>query len=110
VRACLARESAHHSSQQAATTPELRRGLLVGSLRFAPGLQEKLLASDGMAGGGGGRDLPSTPTWAVAVVCAVIVLVSVAMEHGLHKLGHVRSFRMRACLTLGKKLSFDLGI
>lgn len=41
-----------------------------------------------MAGGGGGRDLPSTPTWAVAVVCAVIVLVSVAMEHGLHKLGH----------------------
>jgi hypothetical protein len=43
-----------------------------------------------MAGGGGGRDLPSTPTWAVALVCAVIVLVSVAMEHGLHKLGHVR--------------------
>lgn len=41
-----------------------------------------------MAGGGGGRDLPSTPTWAVALVCAVIVLVSVAMEHGLHKLGH----------------------
>jgi mlo protein len=57
-----------------------------------------------MAGGAGGRDLPSTPTWAVAVVCAVIVLVSVAMEHGLHKLGHVRhsfptfiSHRMRAC-------------
>lgn len=42
-----------------------------------------------MAGGGGGRDLPETPTWAVAVVCAVIVLISVAMEHGLHKLGHV---------------------
>ncbi|WVZ55302.1 hypothetical protein U9M48_005978 [Paspalum notatum var. saurae] len=41
-----------------------------------------------MAGGEGGRDLPSTPTWAVALVCAVIVLVSVAMEHGLHKLGH----------------------
>lgn len=41
-----------------------------------------------MAGGGGGRELPETPTWAVAVVCAVIVLISVAMEHGLHKLGH----------------------
>lgn len=41
-----------------------------------------------MAGGGSGRDLPSTPTWAVALVCTVIVLVSVAMEHGLHKLGH----------------------
>ncbi|OEL23702.1 Protein MLO [Dichanthelium oligosanthes] len=41
-----------------------------------------------MAGAAGGRDLPSTPTWAVALVCAVIVLLSVAMEHGLHKLGH----------------------
>ncbi|TVU48521.1 hypothetical protein EJB05_08159, partial [Eragrostis curvula] len=39
-------------------------------------------------GGGGGRDLPETPTWAVALVCAVIVILSVAMEHGLHKLGH----------------------
>ncbi|KAL6645410.1 hypothetical protein ACP70R_017018 [Stipagrostis hirtigluma subsp. patula] len=39
-------------------------------------------------GGGGGRELPQTPTWAVALVCAVIVLLSVAMEHGLHKLGH----------------------
>lgn len=45
-----------------------------------------------MAGGGGGRDLPSTPTWAVALVCTIIVLLSVAMEHGLHKLGHVCSF------------------
>lgn len=62
------------------------RGLLVASLRFAP-VQGK---GRHMAGGGGGRDLPSTPTWAVALVCAVIVLVSVAMEHGLHKLGHVR--------------------
>jgi mlo protein len=43
-----------------------------------------------MAGGGGGRELPETPTWAVALVCTVIVLLSVAMEHGLHKLGHVR--------------------
>ncbi|KAF8780142.1 hypothetical protein HU200_001803 [Digitaria exilis] len=41
-----------------------------------------------MAEGGGGRDLPSTPTWAVALVCTVIVILSVAMEHGLHKLGH----------------------
>jgi hypothetical protein len=44
-----------------------------------------------MAGGAGGRDLPSTPTWAVALVCAVIVILSLAMEHGLHKLGHVRA-------------------
>ncbi|RCV46735.1 hypothetical protein SEVIR_9G559300v4 [Setaria viridis] len=41
-----------------------------------------------MAGAPGDRELPETPTWAVALVCAVIVLLSVAMEHGLHKLGH----------------------
>jgi len=36
----------------------------------------------------GGRELPDTPTWAVAVVCMVLVLISVAMEHALHKLTH----------------------
>ena len=39
----------------------------------------------------GGRELPDTPTWAVALVCTVLVLVSVAMEHALHKLTHVRT-------------------
>ncbi|KAF7062120.1 hypothetical protein CFC21_068755 [Triticum aestivum] len=41
-----------------------------------------------MAGPAGGRELPDTPTWAVALVCAVMILVSVAMEHALHNLGH----------------------
>ncbi|KAM0946809.1 hypothetical protein DsansV1_C08g0079471 [Dioscorea sansibarensis] len=41
-----------------------------------------------MAGNAPGeRSLKETPTWAVAVVCAVMVLISVAMEHGLHSLG-----------------------
>ncbi|KAJ0968865.1 hypothetical protein J5N97_021742 [Dioscorea zingiberensis] len=41
-----------------------------------------------MAGSSEGeRSLKETPTWAVAVVCAVMVLISVAMEHGLHSLG-----------------------
>ncbi|KAF0931621.1 hypothetical protein E2562_005585 [Oryza meyeriana var. granulata] len=56
-----------------------------------------------MAGGSlGGRELPETPTWAVAVVCTVIVLVSVAMEHGLHKLGHW--FRRRHKKAMGDAL------
>uniref|UniRef100_A0A0E0LBQ0 MLO-like protein n=2 Tax=Oryza punctata TaxID=4537 RepID=A0A0E0LBQ0_ORYPU len=43
-----------------------------------------------MAGGrSASRELPETPTWAVAVVCAALVLVSVAMEHGLHNLSHL---------------------
>ncbi|CAL9782674.1 unnamed protein product [Musa acuminata subsp. burmannicoides] len=43
-----------------------------------------------MAGGGGGgdsRELDQTPTWAVAAVCAVIVLISILLEKGLHHFG-----------------------
>ncbi|CAL9207809.1 unnamed protein product [Musa hybrid cultivar] len=44
-----------------------------------------------MAGGGGGggnsRELDQTPTWAVAVVCAVIVVISILLEKGLHRFG-----------------------
>ncbi|CAK9172706.1 unnamed protein product [Ilex paraguariensis] len=43
-----------------------------------------------MAGGGDGklRELDQTPTWAVAGVCAVIILISIALEKIIHKLGH----------------------
>ncbi|KAK4368230.1 hypothetical protein RND71_012022 [Anisodus tanguticus] len=42
-----------------------------------------------MAGGGDGtsRQLDQTPTWAVAGVCAVIILISIALEKTIHKLG-----------------------
>ncbi|ERN17137.1 MLO-like protein 9 [Amborella trichopoda] len=42
-----------------------------------------------MAGGGGGdsRTLEQTPTWAVAAVCAVILLISILLEKGLHHVG-----------------------
>lgn len=44
-----------------------------------------------MAGGGGetSRQLDQTPTWAVAGVCAVIILISIALEKIIHKLGTV---------------------
>lgn len=44
-----------------------------------------------MAGGGDGtsRQLDQTPTWAAAGVCAVIILISIALEKILHKLGMV---------------------
>ncbi|GJW07460.1 MLO-like protein 8 [Tanacetum coccineum] len=35
----------------------------------------------------GTRELDQTPTWAVAGVCAVIIIVSIALENVLHKLG-----------------------
>ncbi|XP_035548545.1 MLO-like protein 1 isoform X2 [Juglans regia] len=40
-----------------------------------------------MAGGGEGTTLEYTPTWVVAVVCSVIVLISLVVERTLHSVG-----------------------
>ncbi|KAK2988208.1 hypothetical protein RJ640_020690 [Escallonia rubra] len=40
-----------------------------------------------MAPGAGDRSLQETPTWAVAAVCAVFVIISIVIEHGIHSLG-----------------------
>jgi len=47
-----------------------------------------------MAGGasGGERTLQETPTWAVASVCAVFVVLSVLIEHGIHLLEKVHFY------------------
>ncbi|KAL2485705.1 MLO-like protein 12 [Abeliophyllum distichum] len=37
-----------------------------------------------MAGAGGGRTLEQTPTWAVAVVCFVLVAISIIIEYIIH--------------------------
>ncbi|KVH16503.1 Mlo-related protein [Cynara cardunculus var. scolymus] len=37
--------------------------------------------------GGGSRSLEYTPTWIVAVICSIIVLISLLAERGLHLLG-----------------------
>lgn len=46
-----------------------------------------------MAGEGGGhtkaRELDQTPTWAVAAVCAVIIIISILLEKVLHMVGEV---------------------
>lgn len=49
-----------------------------------------------MAGGGGGggaqsRELDHTPTWAVSLVCGIIIIISILMEKTLHKVGEVFS-------------------
>ncbi|XP_044979869.1 MLO protein homolog 1 [Hordeum vulgare subsp. vulgare] len=62
-----------------------------------------------MAGPAGGRELSDTPTWAVAVVCAVMILVSVAMEHALHKLGHwFHKWRKKALGEALEKMKAEL--
>ncbi|KAG5566766.1 hypothetical protein RHGRI_002340 [Rhododendron griersonianum] len=40
-----------------------------------------------MAGDSGGRSLEQTPTWAVAVVCFVLVAVSIVIEYIIHLIG-----------------------
>ncbi|POO01627.1 Mlo-related protein [Trema orientale] len=40
-----------------------------------------------MAGASKGRSLEETPTWAVAAVCFVLVLVSILIEHVIHLIG-----------------------
>ncbi|XP_028103090.1 MLO protein homolog 1-like [Camellia sinensis] len=39
-----------------------------------------------VAGANGVRSLRETPTWAVALVSAVFVIISVLIEHGIHSL------------------------
>ncbi|XP_006654121.1 MLO-like protein 9 [Oryza brachyantha] len=55
-----------------------------------------------MGGGGGGgntRELDQTPTWAVASVCGVIILISILLEKGLHKIGEFFSHRKKKAMV-----------
>lgn len=49
-------------------------------------------------GEGNSRELDQTPTWAVAAVCAVIILISIILEKVLHLVGEVmRKFKKQLC-------------
>lgn len=54
-----------------------------------------------MAGGSEDRSLQETPTWAVAIVCGVFVIISIIIEHGIHSLGKVRLSYVRGRLVHG---------
>ncbi|KAL9312483.1 hypothetical protein ACSQ67_017935 [Phaseolus vulgaris] len=58
-----------------------------------------------MSGGGGGdsRQLDLTPTWAVAAVCAIIVLISILLEKIIHKFA-----RKHALLEALEKIKAEL--
>lgn len=79
-----------------------------------------------MAGGGdegGGhtkaRELDQTPTWAVAAVCAVIILISIILEKVLHMFGqvcicfhplHFISSSSSSCCYFHLKMHFDFAL
>ncbi|PON33101.1 Mlo-related protein [Parasponia andersonii] len=51
------------------------------------------------AGAPGERTLKETPTWAVALVCAVFVIISVLIEHAIHSLGKLFQKRHKKAMT-----------
>lgn len=62
-----------------------------------------------MAGGGGGRSLEETPTWAVAVVCFVLVAVSIVIEYIIHLIGKwLRSKHKRSLYEALEKIKSEL--
>ncbi|KAG7010619.1 MLO-like protein 6, partial [Cucurbita argyrosperma subsp. argyrosperma] len=62
-----------------------------------------------MAGGGAGRSLEETPTWAVAVVCFVLVLISIIIEHILHLIGKwLKKKHKRALYEALEKIKSEL--
>jgi hypothetical protein len=46
------------------------------------------------------RSLEQTPTWAVAAVATVFVLVSLLLERGLHRLGKVKALSVSVSVSL----------
>ncbi|KGN47524.1 MLO-like protein 9 [Cucumis sativus] len=52
----------------------------------------------GAGAGGPSRELDQTPTWAVAAVCAVIILISIILEKVLHMVGEIFQKRKKKAL------------
>ncbi|CAI9105131.1 OLC1v1003989C1 [Oldenlandia corymbosa var. corymbosa] len=62
-----------------------------------------------MAGGGGGRSLEQTPTWAVAVVCFVLLAISILIEFIIHLIGKwLKSKHKRALFEALEKIKSEL--
>ncbi|KAE8687135.1 MLO-like protein 2 [Hibiscus syriacus] len=62
-----------------------------------------------MAGASRGRSLEETPTWAVAVVCFVLVLISVIIEYMIHMIGKwLRKKHKRALYEALEKIKSEL--
>ncbi|OWM68881.1 hypothetical protein CDL15_Pgr025068 [Punica granatum] len=62
-----------------------------------------------MAPAVGGRTLEETPTWAVAVVCVVLVVISISIEHIIHLIGKwLKRKRKRALFEALEKIKSEL--
>ncbi|CAN0905032.1 MLO-like protein 12, partial [Linum grandiflorum] len=67
------------------------------------------LVKASMAGASGGRSLEETPTWAVAGVCFVLVLISIIIEHIIHLIGRwLKKKHKRALYQALEKVKAEL--
>ncbi|KAI3517945.1 hypothetical protein L1887_06193 [Cichorium endivia] len=61
------------------------------------------------AGSSSERSLEQTPTWAVALVCLVFVIISVIIEHGIHSIGKwFQKKQKKAMLEALEKIKAEL--
>ncbi|KAL3845901.1 hypothetical protein ACJIZ3_003304 [Penstemon smallii] len=62
-----------------------------------------------MAGGSEDRSLEETSTWSVAIVCAVFIVISIVMEHGIQSLGKwFQKREKRAMIEALEKIKSEL--
>lgn len=71
------------------TTHYFVRNLRKASSGSSSGLEKEKKKAMAVSGGSGSqtRELTQTPTWAVAIVCAAFIFISLVLEKLLHKIG-----------------------
>ncbi|KAG1361282.1 hypothetical protein COCNU_09G007450 [Cocos nucifera] len=62
----------------------LKRRFLLVIFRLGLDQLSHLRCSTSMGAGESGRNLEDTSTWAVATICAALVVISIIIEHGIH--------------------------
>ncbi|KAK4261623.1 hypothetical protein QN277_004591 [Acacia crassicarpa] len=86
-------------------SPRLRM-IMVPLCVWFGGITMAMAASDAS---GNTRQLDQTPTWAVAVVCTVFILISIVLEKSLHKIGTwLGSRRKKALIEALEKVKSEL--
>ena len=58
---------------------------------WVKGVVVVVMAGDSSSSTSASRELDQTPTWAVAGICAVMIIISIVLEKVLHRVGKVSS-------------------
>ncbi|RVX21132.1 MLO-like protein 8 [Vitis vinifera] len=89
----------------------LRNGKAMGSERMISrfGVVVVVMAGDSSSSTSASRELDQTPTWAVAGICAVMIIISIVLEKVLHRVGKwFTERRKRALFEALEKVKAEL--